>query len=50
MFSVRQSLSKTFGDKRGLYLQALASYAQREIDGKLALLRADGSPRRCRIR
>jgi TetR/AcrR family transcriptional regulator, transcriptional repressor for nem operon len=40
----RQSLYKTFGDKRGLYLKALDSYGQREIDGKLELLESEGSP------
>jgi TetR/AcrR family transcriptional repressor of nem operon len=40
----RQSLYKTFGDKRNLYLQALESYGRREVDGKLALLEAEGSP------
>jgi TetR/AcrR family transcriptional repressor of nem operon len=40
----RQSLYKTFGDKRGLYLKALESYGRSEIDAKLALLAADGSP------
>ena len=40
----RQSLYKTFGDKRGLYLKALEVYGQQETDAKLALLKADGSP------
>ena len=40
----RQSLYKTFGDKRQLYLQALESYGRREVDGKLALLDTTGSP------
>lgn len=40
----RQSLYKTFGDKRQLYLKALESYGRREVDGKLALLQAEGSP------
>jgi TetR/AcrR family transcriptional repressor of nem operon len=40
----RQSLYKTFGDKRGLYLKALESYGRREVDGKLTLLEAEGSP------
>lgn len=40
----RQSLYKTFGDKRSLYLKSLESYGRREIDGKLALLAAEGSP------
>ncbi len=40
----RQSLYNTFGDKRGLYLEALASYGRREVDAKLALLQAEGSP------
>ena len=40
----RQSLYKTFGDKRSLYLKALDSYGRREVDGKLDLLEAEGSP------
>ncbi|MCB1184016.1 TetR/AcrR family transcriptional regulator [bacterium] len=40
----RQSLYATFGDKRGLYLQALAAWGRDEVDGKLALLAAEGSP------
>ena len=40
----RQSLYKTFGDKRNLYLKALESYGRREVDGKLAMLEAEGSP------
>jgi TetR/AcrR family transcriptional regulator, transcriptional repressor for nem operon len=40
----RQSLYATFGDKRSLYLKALENYGRREIDGKLALLEAEGSP------
>jgi len=40
----RQSLYKTFGDKKGLYLKALEAYGQRETNGKLALLEAEGSP------
>lgn len=40
----RQSLYNTFGDKRGLFLQALECYGQREIDSKLAFLASDGSP------
>jgi len=40
----RQSLYKTFGDKRGLYLKALQVYGQQETDAKLALLKAAGSP------
>ena len=40
----RQSLYNEFGDKRGLYLAVLERYGQREIDNKLALLQAPGSP------
>lgn len=40
----RQSLYNTFGDKRGLYLKALECYGERELDPKLALLAAPGSP------
>lgn len=40
----RQSLYATFGDKRGLYLRCLSRYGERETDGKLALLQAEGSP------
>ncbi|HBP18634.1 MAG TPA: TetR family transcriptional regulator [Planctomycetes bacterium] len=40
----RQSLYKTFGDKRGLYLRALERWGQREVDAKLGLLAAEGSP------
>lgn len=40
----RQSLYKTFGDKKGLYLKALEAYGQHETDSKLALLEAEGSP------
>lgn len=40
----RQSLYTTFGDKRGLYLKALESYGRREVDSKLELLKAEGSP------
>ncbi len=40
----RQSLYNSFGDKRGLYLAALERWGQREVDAKLALLEADGSP------
>lgn len=40
----RQSLYKAFGDKRGLYLRALERWGEREIDAKLTLLGADGSP------
>lgn len=40
----RQSLYNTFGDKRGLYLRALENWGRREVDGKLALLAAEGSP------
>ena len=40
----RQSLYTAFGDKRGLYLQALERYGAREIDARLALLRGTGSP------
>ena len=40
----RQSLYTAFGDKRGLYLRALERYGEREVDAKLALLEAEGSP------
>jgi len=40
----RQSLYNAFGDKRGLYLEALERYGEREVHAKLALLAADGSP------
>ena len=40
----RQSLYNAFGDKRGLYLAALERWGQREVDAKLALLEAEGSP------
>jgi TetR/AcrR family transcriptional repressor of nem operon len=40
----RQSLYKTFGDKHGLYLKVLENWGQREVDAKLALLAAPGSP------
>ena len=40
----RQSLYQEFGDKRGLYLEALERWGAREIAPKLALLAADGSP------
>ena len=40
----RQSLYTAFGDKRGLYLRALERYGEREVDAKLALLTAAGSP------
>lgn len=40
----RQSLYNAFGDKRGLYLEALERYGQLEVDSKLALLAAPGSP------
>ena len=40
----RQSLYNAFGDKRGLYLRALERWGQQEIDTKIALLEADGSP------
>lgn len=40
----RQSLYNTFGDKRGLYLRALERSGKEEVDTKLALLEADGSP------
>ncbi|MFT5289585.1 MAG: TetR/AcrR family transcriptional repressor of nem operon [Planctomycetota bacterium] len=39
----RQSLYNTFGDKHGLFLSALEYWGQREVDSKLALLKADGS-------
>ena len=34
----RQSLYAAFGDKRGLYLKALARWGEREVDAKVALL------------
>lgn len=40
----RQSLYNAFGDKRGLYLAALSRWGRREIEAKLSLLSADGSP------
>lgn len=40
----RQSLYNAFGDKRGLYLEALERYGQLEVDTKLALLASAGSP------
>lgn len=40
----RQSLYTTFGDKRGLYLKALEAWGRSEVDAKLSLLHADGSP------
>ncbi len=40
----RQSLYSAFGDKRGLYLRALGRWGGREIDSKVALLEAPGSP------
>lgn len=40
----RQSLYKTFGDKRQLYLKVLDHYGHRELDGMLALLEVEGSP------
>jgi TetR/AcrR family transcriptional repressor of nem operon len=40
----RQSLYSAFGDKRTLYLRALERWGEREIDAKLDLLAADGSP------
>lgn len=40
----RQSLYTAFGDKRGLYLRALERWGDREIDSKVALLEAPGSP------
>ena len=40
----RQSLYSAFGDKRGLYLRALERWGDREIDSKVALLEAAGSP------
>jgi TetR/AcrR family transcriptional repressor of nem operon len=40
----RQSLYTTFGDKRRLYLRALETWGRSEVDGKLALLVAEGSP------
>lgn len=40
----RQSLYKSFGDKRGLYLAALERYGRREVDARRNLLAAEGSP------
>jgi TetR/AcrR family transcriptional repressor of nem operon len=40
----RQSLYNAFGDKHGLYLEALGRYGEREVDAKLILLAAEGSP------
>jgi TetR/AcrR family transcriptional repressor of nem operon len=40
----RQSLYSTFGDKRGLYLKALARWGEIEIGAKVALLAGPGSP------
>ena len=40
----RQSLYNAFGDKRGLYLAALQRWGEREVDAKLELLEAEGSP------
>lgn len=40
----RQSLYNSFGDKRGLYLEALERYGKVEVDSKLGLLSAEGSP------
>ena len=40
----RQSLYNAFGDKHGLWLEALERYGEREVDAKLALLAAPGSP------
>ncbi|MFT7617421.1 MAG: TetR/AcrR family transcriptional repressor of nem operon [Planctomycetota bacterium] len=40
----RQSLYSEFGDKRGLYLEALEHWGRKEIDAKVALLAAPGSP------
>ena len=40
----RQSLYNAFGDKRGLYMAALERYGQREVDSRIALLEAEGSP------
>lgn len=40
----RQSLYVEFGDKRGLYLEALEQWGRKEVDSKVALLAAPGSP------
>jgi TetR/AcrR family transcriptional repressor of nem operon len=40
----RQSLYSTFGDKRSLYLRALARWGEREIDAKVGMLAGPGSP------
>jgi len=40
----RQSLYNTFTDKHGLYLQVLELWGRREVDAKIDLLVAEGSP------
>lgn len=40
----RQSLYNAFGDKHGLYLRALERWGEREVDSKIAVLGAEGSP------
>lgn len=40
----RQSLYNTFTDKHGLYLQVLELWGRREVDAKIDLLAAKGSP------
>lgn len=40
----RQSIYSVFGDKRGLYFRALERWRQQEIDAKLQVLDAPGSP------
>ncbi|MFT4649446.1 MAG: TetR/AcrR family transcriptional repressor of nem operon [Glaciecola sp.] len=40
----RQSLYNSFGDKRGLFLKALEHYGSLEVQSKLDLLCAPGSP------
>lgn len=41
----KQSLYRLFGDKRAMYLKALAQYEAEEVTAGLALLAAPGSPR-----
>jgi TetR/AcrR family transcriptional repressor of nem operon len=40
----KQSLYRLFGDKRGMYLRALADYEERELGEILEALQPDGSP------
>lgn len=41
----KQSLYRLFGDKRGMYLRALADYEERELQEVLDKLWLDGSPK-----